>query len=582
MDTKVIAEIANSHQGEVDNLFKLIDIVSKSDAQAIKFQWFKYDHLATPDYKYYEDYKKLYITQSDWDKIIKYADEHSLEIWVDVFDEWGLELLKKHQDKIYGVKLHSTIIQSEFMINNILDLNKPLIIGIGGWHDKEIKNIINKISKNNNDITLMHGFQGYPTEITDANLKRIKCLKDNYDFPIGFADHTDASIDLAKEIPVYAYFAGAKVIEKHLILERKKEFYDYYSSLEPDEFETMIAKLKEAEKINGTCKINKAERQYLDASLKAVASRDIEKGEIISFDKVDFKRTSSSSAFSIQELNKALPLVSNDFIKSNSSIDKESTYTPNITIAVVCRLKSTRLPKKAIKPINGVASVERVLLNTLEVKNTETVLATSTMKEDKPLENYNLDGKVDVVKGDPDNVIKRLLKVAEEKESDIIVRVTGDCPSVSPKALEFLINSHLNSGADFTMAKQNFPVGLLGDIYNVNALKRLLEEHEYLEYTEYLLFYFKNNPDYFNVNIVELPEEYQYPEWRLTLDEPKDLEMFEELYSGMGAKERAVSFFEIKDYIKSNPDVIKINENVGLKWRDVKEKVDKINEATTF
>ncbi len=79
--------------------------------------------------------------------------------------------------------------------------------------------------------------------------------------------------------------------------------------------------------------------------------------------------------------------------------------SPKIAIVVNCRLKSTRLPRKALLPINGVTLIERCLINCLAVPEADSVvLATSDLPQDDPLEMVTLGGKVKVVRGDPENL----------------------------------------------------------------------------------------------------------------------------------------------------------------------------------
>ncbi|OLO35882.1 spore coat protein [Alkalihalophilus pseudofirmus] len=577
---RIIAEVANAHQGDPEILKSLIKAAAESGADAIKFQWFKYDCIATKDYRYYEIYQTLFIPEEKWVDMLSLANNLGLEIWIDVIDSWGLELVTKLNHLIDGLKLPSTVLQSDEMIKGIVGLNKPILLGVGGWYYEDIDEIILNLKEIcNSEIILMHGFQGYPTRIKDTNLKRIYDMSKRYHLQIGFADHIDGSNPLAIDLPVYSYFMGAKVIEKHITLNRATKGYDYFSSLEPIEFKEMVERLRVAEVIMGDGNVNDTQRNYLKDALRTVAKENIATGEIINIDKVSFKR-SSKEALMPDRAREILPRISKSSILADQPITPECLDDPVITIVVVCRLKSTRLRKKAILPINGVASIERCLLNCLAVKNVNhVVLATSNLPEDDPLENFTLGGRVKVVRGDPDNVVKRMIKAANITGANIALRVTGDNPAVSPEILTYLINSHLKSGVDFTNAV-NSPIGTAADVITLESLYRLSNHPKQLTHTEYLSGYYLNNTNKFNVNVVDMPVEFQIPNCRLTLDEKQDLDMFEELYSGLKVGKEPLFLSEISKYLEENPEIKKLNADVSIKWRDDESLFKEINERT--
>ncbi|MEB9686265.1 spore coat protein [Bacillus thuringiensis serovar pingluonsis] len=579
---KIIAEIANAHQGNEKYLKELIQAAADCGADGVKFQWFKYDHLAVPDYSYYKDYLKLFIDKKTWKNSVEMAKKLGLEVWVDIFDSWGIELLHSFKDLIDGIKLPSTVLQSNDLIKELKYFHKTILIGVGGWYDTEIDQMLSFIEKHlNNKFILMHGFQGYPTRTEDVNLKRIIYLKNRYNLEVGFADHEDADKPLAIELPSYAYFAGATVIEKHITLKRSDKGYDYYSSLEPHEFKRMVTKIRQSEVVMGQIEISNSERKYIEnASLRLIANKEINKGEIIPIQKTTYKRCDNEKALMPLNAEKLLPQIAKNTIQFNEPITANMIEKPKITLVVICRLKSTRLAKKALLKINGIPSIKRCLLNCLAIPEVDNVvLATSHLSEDNPLEEFTMDGRVKIVRGDPDNVAERMIQAANLTDANIVIRVTGDCPAVSPELTSYLIQQHLKSGADFTQPKDN-AIGINSDIITVEALHRLVQQSKQLMYTEYLSFYFINNPHLFSVNIVKTPSEFSYPTWRLTLDEQPDLDMFNELYKSLDVKAEPLLFQQIKDYIHQNPELIKINSHVKLKWANHQSLVDELNRET--
>ena len=167
-------------------------------------------------------------------------------------------------------------------------------------------------------------------------------------------------------------------------------------------------------------------------------------------------------------------------MKKGKVIYKNNFFKPKIAIIVAGRLKSSRLKSKALLKINGKPSIFHCLKSFARDSKdvNEVILATSFLKKDKPLKKFNLNNKVKVFTGHPEDVIKRYLDACKKYKVDVIVRVTADCPYVSKEIINFLLKSHLSSKAEFTYAT-NVAVGTSVEIYNTNTLKKIkkLKKH---------------------------------------------------------------------------------------------------------
>ena len=91
----IIAELANAAQGEVRSNFQLIDLAARAGADAVKFQFYRYDFLAAKSYSKYEIYQDTFYTEEERLQFVNYAVEKGLNVWVDVFDRLGLSVVKK-------------------------------------------------------------------------------------------------------------------------------------------------------------------------------------------------------------------------------------------------------------------------------------------------------------------------------------------------------------------------------------------------------------------------------------------------------------------------------------------------------
>jgi spore coat polysaccharide biosynthesis protein SpsF (cytidylyltransferase family) len=253
------------------------------------------------------------------------------------------------------------------------------------------------------------------------------------------------------------------------------------------------------------------------------------------------------------------------------------------TIAVVpCRTKSTRLPQKALRLIYGIPSIERCLLNTLSISGSSaSVLITSTNPEDDLLAERTVSGAADFMRGSEDDVLERILKAIDRHRPEYVIRVTGDCPVVSFELAELLLESHSASGADVTYLQPGAAVGIGSEIYTAAALQRLRSLMPRTPHSEYLILYFLNNPGMFHLNAVPVPSFY-CRDWRLTLDEQSDLELFERLFSELDVERRAVTFREIVDFFAIHPDAAAMNAGNQVRYRDDQAFVSFLKRVTTI
>ncbi len=253
-----------------------------------------------------------------------------------------------------------------------------------------------------------------------------------------------------------------------------------------------------------------------------------------------------------------------------------------IVVFVPCRLKSTRYPNKGISDIHGITAIERTLINAQAIKGVDKViLATSTESVDEPLLRCTLDGKIEVVRGSEDDVLARIIPYIEKNKPYYIIRVTGDCPLVSAELAELLIQSHIETGADLTYTPSKTALGIACEIYKAESLLKLRTYFPQTLHSEYLIYYFTNNRNLFQVNEFLAPEKF-IKNWRLTFDEPNDLELFRKIYSELDIKSRSVSFDEVIDFFDLYPEAAQININNIVKYRDNQDLISYLKNATTY
>jgi len=581
-----IIEVANTHNGNIDYMFSLLDeFKSLTEDIGVKFQAFKYDEIATKDYDWFETYKTFYFNPDEWKKIIDKANE-TKDVWLDIFDKYGVLILEQNIDKIKGFKLQSSVLFNKIVLRELSYLNLSnisVIINIAAHEISEIKNILNNIEDfiKPKEIILEVGFQDFPTELSDAGISKIPQLKELFPNKIAFADHVDGKSQEAIELPIIASLIGADVIEKHIMHSTLETKYDDFSSVTFDSYSEYYDKLNKYDSLLKEPFINDREREYLEKSIQIpIALKNIPKGTLISEDELSYKR-SGKNGLNTQELDK---LQQNFYIldtdkKEEDTFNEKDFKKAKIATIIACRLKSSRLPKKAILPIGNISSIEMCIKNALKFENVDyTILATSDNEQDAELENYIYSDDVIFHKGDPDNVVKRYLDIVEKLDIDVIVRMTGDCPYISKEIFELLLESHFKNGADYT-ASVGAAVGTYMEIFNREALEKINHYFPKAEYSEYMTWYFQNNPEHFKINMVKVPNKW-CRDYRLTLDYQEDLELFNSIEKYFLEENIEFTLDELFKFLDNNPDVANINIHMPLKYKTDEKLIETLNKCT--
>lgn len=327
MKPELIAELAQSFEGKIEQAKILLKAAISSGANSAKFQIVYADELSTFDYQFYDLFKSLEMKDSDWLELNNLAKKNDINLYADIFGDKSLNLAEKMQLK--AIKVHGTDISNIEFLNKIAKSRIPKIfLGIGGALKNEIYKAIEILG--NKKINLMLGFQSYPTPNHTNQISRFFLLKDLYDeVELGFADHSNPDNKLSFTIPSMALACGATVIEKHLTLGKSMRMEDYESALNPDEFKEFSILLKKSYKALGKFEdkedfgMTNSEINYRKKIRRdVVASKNIKKGETIKPSYVSLKRSSHKKAIkkleitfgkkALKNIKKNHPLTSKD------------------------------------------------------------------------------------------------------------------------------------------------------------------------------------------------------------------------------------------------------------------------------
>lgn len=324
MKTLIIAEAGSNHNKNFNQALSLIDTAINSGSDIVKFQTFKSEEVYvsnTPNFANYKNINKLVKDieiPREWQKNLKqYCDENGIEFMSTPFDEKAVdELVNLGVKRLKIAGFESTDWR---FVDMVASTGLPLIISIGIGFKEEYLDIINAITRDyNNDVTLLHCNNAYPTPTSDINLNTIPYLIKNTNCKIGLSDHTTSTLT-----PAIAVAAGATTIERHFTLDKNLPGPDHAFALEPNQLKEMIDKIAFAEIMMGGIKgeYSKSELNFTKARRSIVAKSNIKVGDLLTVDNITTKRpylegnVAASEWFNILGKKSSKNYKPDDFIK---------------------------------------------------------------------------------------------------------------------------------------------------------------------------------------------------------------------------------------------------------------------------
>jgi pseudaminic acid synthase len=288
----IIAELSANHNGSLETAIKTIRAAKRAGADAIKFQTYTADTITidakTDDFKLsqgtiwdgkylYDLYKEAY-TPWEWhEELFKVAKEEGLVSFSSPFDPTSVEFLETLNVPAY--KIASFEIIDIPLIELVASKGKPVIISTGIAGQKDIELALDACKRmGNNNIALLKCTSSYPAPIDEANMCMVKDLAERYGVISGLSDHT-----MGATVPIVATCFGAKIIEKHFILDKSIGGPDASFSMDEQEFTEMVKAVREAESAIGKVDYTLTEKQKKgrEFSRSLYVVEDIKAGEVI-------------------------------------------------------------------------------------------------------------------------------------------------------------------------------------------------------------------------------------------------------------------------------------------------------------
>jgi pseudaminic acid synthase len=292
----IIAELSANHNGNIDTAIETIRAAKRAGADCIKFQTYTADTITIDSNKedflikgtiwegknLYKLYQEAY-TPWEWhEELFKVAKEEDLVCFSSPFDKTAVDFLETLNVPAY--KIASFEITDIPLIEYVASKGKPVIISTGIAELEDIELALDACYRmGNNDVALLTCTSSYPAPIEEANMCMVKDLAERYNVISGLSDHT-----MGATVPIVATIFGAKIIEKHFILDRSIGGPDASFSMNEAEFTQMVKAVREAEQAIGIVDYTLTEKQVKgkDFSRSLYVVTDMKEGDIITKDNI--------------------------------------------------------------------------------------------------------------------------------------------------------------------------------------------------------------------------------------------------------------------------------------------------------
>ena len=257
----IIAEAGVNHGGSVDIAKKMINTAAQCGVDAVKMQTFAPDKLVSANVKrakyqaegmaqngtQIDMLRQLVLPDEAYPELMQTANEQGLLFLSTPFDEDNIDFL--YDLGVCAFKVSSGDLENLPFLAYLASKRLPVILSTGMSTFKEVDEAVTTIKESGNPpLALLHCVSDYPTEVESCNLRVIEKMRQMYNVPIGWSDHT-----LDTDIAVGAATLGASIVEKHFTLDKQAIGPDHRISADPGELAEMVTGIRKIEKALGGC-----------------------------------------------------------------------------------------------------------------------------------------------------------------------------------------------------------------------------------------------------------------------------------------------------------------------------------------
>lgn len=297
----IIAEAGVNHDGNLEQAMRLVDVAADARADAVKFQVFRADRLASasaPKAAYQREaatgpesqqamLRRLELPFEAFRNIRDHCSVRGIEFLATPFDPESADFLDSLAVRAF--KVGSGDLTNVDLLRHIAAKRRPMIVSTGMATLEEVSDAVRTVREFEGvELALLHCVSNYPTDPAEVNLSAMDTLRETFDVPVGFSDHT-----LGRCIALAAVARGASILEKHFTLNPSLPGPDHRMSLDPMQLASLVSEVRmiEASLGDGIKAPTSSEREIASVARRSlVAARDLAAGSVLTGDMVDVRR----------------------------------------------------------------------------------------------------------------------------------------------------------------------------------------------------------------------------------------------------------------------------------------------------
>ena len=304
----IIAEIGSNHNGDIPLAKRLIAEAKRCGADAVKFQsWSSSSLIAKGEYERntsYADSERHFgslremveayqLTPPQHHELAAYCAEVGIHFLSSAFSQSEVDMLVELD--VPAIKIASMDVTHPLLLQWVARTGKPVILSTGLSSLAEIAAAVEALESHGcEQLILLHCVSIYPPEDHDLRLRNIPMLREAFELPVGYSDHS-----LGTPVPLAAVALGACVIEKHFTLDRTLQGWDHWMSAEPDELAQLCRGARQVHTaLGGSARlVGQAEREKRAKFRRSIVlAHDVPGGHVLALDDLSFKRPGTGIA----------------------------------------------------------------------------------------------------------------------------------------------------------------------------------------------------------------------------------------------------------------------------------------------